>query len=172
MLRSRAQQCTESIGSATIYLCVCLEFLKYTDLWSSLISLIIIFCQIIALHFLCYYSSPQYLFWWVTFTAVSESFNLPYMRSLITVIGPPSCRGSYKIVVGLSVCPSAHPSFQRFSQEWIITFFWIFAWWYAIGIFQTGRTVFSKKIHFCPNVGVQNRVFWILSLFIPGNNPK
>ena len=153
MLRSRAQQCTESIGSATIYLCVCLEFLKYTDLWSSLTSLIIIFCQLIALHFLCYYSSPQYLLWWVTFTAVSESFNLPYMRSLIIVIGPPSCRGSYKIVVGLSVCPSVHPSFQRFSQEWIITFFWIFAWWYVIGIFKNWENCFFHENSFLPKCG-------------------
>ena len=92
------------------------------------------------------------------------------------VFGPPSYGGSYKVTICLSVCPSVrlpvHLSVRHFSQEWIIVYFWFFAWWQVIGISKSWHSLFSRKTHFCPNLSF----FWIfwknLSLVCPGNNLK
>ena len=75
----------------------------------------------------------------------------------------------------LSICLSVHLSVQHFSPEWLIGFS-------SAQYLTTDRGLFSKKIHFCPNLGKkgpkwsQNRffcIFWkILSLVFPGINLK
>ena len=97
------------------------------------------------------------------------------------IIGPPSYRASYKIML---VCLSIHLSVQHFPQEWHISFFWFLARWQIIGIFKNWLIRFSRKIHFCPGLArkgqnghmAPKRVFWIflknLSLVFLGSNLK
>ena len=81
------------------------------------------------------------------------------------------------LCVCLCVCLSVYPSISlAFSQKCVFNFFLI------LEHLKPDRALFSKKIHFCPNLGrkgpkwPQNRVIWIyckiLPLFFTGNNLK
>ena len=70
-------------------------------------------------------------------------------------------------------------SVQQFSQKWLIRFLWFLA---QFKYWKTEKTFFSRKIHFCPNLGkkgpewLQNRFFLFFEKFYHlsflGNNRK
>ena len=50
-----------------------------------------------------------------------------------------------------SVCLSVCPSVIKFSQDWIISFFWYCTWWYLVT--EKARFLIEKKIY-GPNLGL------------------
>ena len=53
----------------------------------------------------------------------------------------------------LSVCLSVHQQFSTKLRNGLLIVFWFFAPWYIIGILKNWLSIFSRKIHFSPNLG-------------------